>query len=88
MGLARDKLGKVLGVVLHERDQMRLNELPAGYRLFVFKFMAKGMLGAAAELQALATLCTHHAGCRASTPWRRDRGIQRRLVDGGLYNAH
>ena len=88
LGLVKDKLGKVLSVVLHERDQMRLNDLPAGYRLFVPKFMAKGILGAAAELQALATVCTHHAGCRASTPWRRDRGRQSRPVDGGLGSVH
>ena len=43
LGLVKDKLGKVLSVVLHERDQMRLNDLPAGYRLFVPKFMAKGI---------------------------------------------
>ena len=30
-------------VVLHESDQMRLNNLPAGYRLFVPEFMAKGI---------------------------------------------
>ena len=42
LGLAKDKLGKVLSVVLHERDQMRLNDLPAGYHLFVPTFMAKG----------------------------------------------
>ena len=27
LGLVKDKLGKVLSVVLHERDQMRLNDL-------------------------------------------------------------
>ena len=43
LGLVKDKRGKVLSVVLHERDQMRLNDLPAGYRLFVPKFMAKGI---------------------------------------------
>ena len=43
LGLIRDKLGKVLSAVLHGRDQMRLNDLPAGYRLFVPKFMAKGI---------------------------------------------
>ena len=88
LGLVKDKLGKVLSVVLHERDQIRLNNLPAGYRLFVPEFMAKRYLGAAAELQALATVCTHHAGCRASTPWRRDRGRQSRPVDGGLCSVH
>lgn len=40
-GLAKDKLGKVLSVVLHEHDQMRLNELPTGNNLFVPNFMAK-----------------------------------------------
>ena len=29
LGLVKDKLGKVLSVVLHESDQMRLNQLPA-----------------------------------------------------------
>ena len=43
LGLVKDKLGKVLSVVLHERDQMRLNVLPAGYRLLVPNFMAKCM---------------------------------------------
>ena len=43
LGLVKDKLGKVLSVVLHERDQTRLNDLPAGYRLIVPKCMAKGM---------------------------------------------
>jgi hypothetical protein len=43
LGLVKDKLGKVLHVVLHERDQMRLNSLPAGYRLFVPEYMAKGI---------------------------------------------
>jgi hypothetical protein len=43
LGLVKDKLGKVLDVVLHERDQMRLNSLPAGYRLFVPEYMAKGI---------------------------------------------
>ena len=28
-------------------------------------------LGAGAELQALAVVCIHHAGCRASAPWRK-----------------
>ena len=88
LGLIKDKLGKVLSVVLHEHDQLRLNDLPAGYRLFVPKFMAKRYVGAAAKLQALATVCTHHAGCRASTPWRRDRGIHSRPVDGGLCSIH
>ena len=41
LGLVKDKLGKVLSVVLHEHDQQRLNNLPAGYRLFVPKFMAE-----------------------------------------------
>ena len=43
LGLVKDKLGKVLSVVLRECDQMRLNDLPAGYCLFVPKFMAKGI---------------------------------------------
>ena len=43
LGLIKDKLGKVLDVVLHERDQMRLNDMPAGYRLFVPEYMAKGI---------------------------------------------
>jgi hypothetical protein len=43
LGLVKDKLGKVLDVVLHERDQMRLNDMPAGYRLFVPEYMAKGI---------------------------------------------
>ena len=43
LGLVKDKLGKVLSVVLHERDQMRLNDMPAGYRLFVPEYMAKGI---------------------------------------------
>ena len=30
LGLVKDKLGKVLSVVLHEHDQMRLNGLPVG----------------------------------------------------------
>ena len=47
-GLVKDKLGKVLSVVLHEHDQMRFNELPTGYHLSVPKFMAKRYLGAAA----------------------------------------
>ena len=71
LGLAKDKLGKDLSVVLHERDQMRLNDLHAGYRLF-----------------APASVCTHHAGCRASTPWRRDRARESRPVDGGLCIVH
>ena len=43
LGLVKGKLGKVLSVVLHEHDQMRLNDLPTGYHLFVPKRMAKGM---------------------------------------------
>ena len=43
LGLVKDKVGKVLSVVLHERDQMRFNELPAGYSVFVPEFMAKGI---------------------------------------------
>ena len=43
LGLVKDKLGKVLSVVLHERDQERVNELPSGYRMFVPEFMAKGI---------------------------------------------
>ena len=43
LGLIKDKLGKVLDVVLHERDQMRLNDMPAGYCLFVPEYMAKGI---------------------------------------------
>ena len=43
LGLVKDKLGKVLRVVLHAHDQMRLNDLPAGYRLCVPTFMAKGI---------------------------------------------
>ena len=43
LGLVKDKLGKVLSVVLDERDQTRLNELSAGYQLFVPTFMAKGI---------------------------------------------
>ena len=43
LGLVKDKLGKDLSVVLHERDQMRLNDLPVGYRLFLPKFIAKGI---------------------------------------------
>ena len=43
LGLVKDKLGKVLSVVLHESDQKRFNHLPAGYRLFVPEFMAKGI---------------------------------------------
>ena len=43
LGLVKDKLGKVLDVVLHERNQMRLNDMPAGYRLFVPEYMAKGI---------------------------------------------
>ena len=35
LGLAKDKLGKVMSVVLHDHDQMRLNDLPAGYHLIV-----------------------------------------------------
>ena len=42
-GLVKDRLGKVLSVVLHEHDQMRLNDLLAGYCLFVPEFMAKGI---------------------------------------------
>ena len=43
LGLVKDKLGKVLSVVLHESDQKRLNNLPEGYRLFAPDFMAKGI---------------------------------------------
>ena len=43
LGLVKDKLGKVLSVVLHEDDQRRLNDLPEGYHLFVPNFMAKGI---------------------------------------------
>ena len=88
LGLVKDKLGKVLSVVLHEHDQMRLNDLPTGYHLFVPKFMSKRYSGAAAELQALATVRTPYARCRASTQWRRDHGRQRSPVDGGLCSIH
>ena len=44
LGLPKDKLGKVLRVVLHEQDQKRLDALPAGYQLFVPDFMAKRYL--------------------------------------------
>jgi hypothetical protein len=43
LGLVKDKLGKVLDVVLRESDQERLNNLPAGYCQFVPKYMAKGI---------------------------------------------
>ena len=43
LGLVKDKLGKVLSVVLREHDQQCLNDLPAGYRLFVPTFTTKGM---------------------------------------------
>ena len=44
LGLVKDKLGTVLSVVLHEHDQMCLNDLPTGHHLFVPKFMAKCIL--------------------------------------------
>ena len=43
LGLVKDKLGKVLDVVLHERDHKTLKDMPAGYRLFVPEYMAKGI---------------------------------------------
>ena len=43
LGLVKDKLGKVLRVVLHQHDQDRLNERPAGYSFFVPEYMAKGI---------------------------------------------
>ena len=43
LGLVKDKLGKVLTVVLHEHDQKRLDLLSPGYQLFVPDFMAKGI---------------------------------------------
>ena len=43
LGLVKDKLGKVLDVVLRERDQQRLDRMPKGYCHFVPEFMAKGV---------------------------------------------
>ena len=43
LGLVKDKLCTVLSVVLDERDQKHLNELPPGYKLFVPQFMPKGI---------------------------------------------
>ena len=43
LGLVKDRLGKVLEVVLCESDQKRLDSLPTGYCHFVPKFMAKGI---------------------------------------------
>ena len=48
LGLVKDTLGKVMSVVLHEHDQMCLNDLPTGYHLCVPTFMATRYLGAAA----------------------------------------
>ena len=43
MGLVKDKIGKVLSVVLHQSDQKRLNESSSGYHVFVPKFIPKGI---------------------------------------------
>ena len=43
LGLVKDKLCKVLSVVLDERDQKTFDELPLGYKLFVPKFIPKGI---------------------------------------------
>ena len=42
-GLVKDKLAKVIRVVLHERDQARLDNLPSGYREFFPEFLATGV---------------------------------------------
>ena len=42
-GIAKDKLGKVVAVQLHEHDQRRLENLPAGYCLFSPEYMAQGI---------------------------------------------
>ena len=42
-GLVKDKLGKVLDVVLRERDQKRLSSMPKGYSHVEPEFMAKGV---------------------------------------------
>ena len=49
LGLVKDKVGKVLSVVLHEQYQMRLNDPPAGYRLFVPQIHGERCLGATVE---------------------------------------
>ena len=43
LGLIKDKLATVLHVVLHEKDQKRLNNMPTGYHLLKPEFMAKGL---------------------------------------------
>ena len=43
LGLVKDKLGKVLKVVLRESNQERLDNLPAGYWQFVPQYTAKGI---------------------------------------------
>ena len=43
LGLVKDKVGKVLSVVLHQKDQRRFNQSSSGYHVFVPEFMAKGI---------------------------------------------
>ena len=42
-GLVKDKLAKVIRVVLHEHDQTRLDNLPSAYCAFFPEYIAKGV---------------------------------------------